>query len=290
MIINVRDKAAPFIQREGIINTYLNEIRKYGTLTKTEELNLIRIAQDKQNSKRNYAIEKLVNCNQRFVFSAAMSYGNNDIILDLVSEGNIGLITAIERFDFKKDIRFISYAAWWIRKYINNYLINYTNLVVPANANKLRVVVNKSKQEFYIKNQRMPTLEELRDVIKEKYDFNVKDLNDLQTYQSYSIDETNKSNDDEEAFSDSAMFTNVTATNNIDDNITVYDNKTIIGKLLKKLNKNDQSLIKKAFGIDCEEETYDTIAFDLNLTKERVRQKINEIIKKLGTMIDEKAV
>lgn len=291
MIINKRDKIAPYIQREGIINTYLNDIRGYSLLSKNEEIELIKIAQNKAHTKRKYAIEKLVNSNQRFVFSAAMRYSNNnDIILDLVNEGNIGLITAIERFDLSKDIKFISYAAWWIRKAINSYLINYNNLVIPANANKLSVVVNKTKQAFFNKNQRMPTLEELHSEIKETYDFNVKDLNDLQTYQSYSIDEINKSNDDNETFSEDIMFTSVTATNNVENDVQNYDNKTIVGKLLKKLNAKDQNLIKKAFGIDCEEETYDSIAFDMNITKERVRQKINEIIKRLSTQITQKAI
>lgn len=290
MIINCKSQTASFKQKDGIVASFFNDIRKYQVLERTEELKLLKEAHSKIKSIKQNAIDKIVYANQRFVISAAMKYGNDENLLDLINEGNIGLITAIERFDFSKDVKFITYAAWWIHKAINMYLTEYTNLVVPANANKLRTVVHKAKHKFFVLNQRMPTLEELQEYIKEHYNFNVKNLSDLETIQSISIDWSASNEDDDEVFQDNISFSNVTATNNIDSDVEDFDNKVIINRLLNKLNKNDQELIKKVFGIGCMETTYETISDELNISKERVRQKVNDIIKKLGRMTYQKVV
>lgn len=290
MIINCKSQTATYKQRDGIVASFFNDVRKYQLLNRNEEVELLKKAHSKDIFEKQDAIDKIVRANQRFVISAAMKFATDDNLLDLINEGNIGLITAIERFDFTKDVKFITYAAWWVHKAINMYLTEFTNLVVPANANKLRTVVNKAKHKFFIANQRTPTLEELQEFIKEHYNFNVKNISDLETIQSISIDESGVNDSEEEAFQDNAAFSNVTATNNIDDDVEEFDNKTMVNKLLKKLNKNDQDLIKKVFGIGCMEYTYEAVGDELNLSKERVRQKVNDIIKKLGRMTYQKVV
>lgn len=284
MIVNCKSQVSPYCQRVGSVNQYFNDIRKYPILSKEEQKRLIIQIRGKDKNLCRLAFDKLVKCNQRFVASAAMKYSNGEDLLDLINEGNIGLINAIERFDITKDVKFITYAAWWIQKSINQYLTNFRDMVVPANAAKLRNVTHKARNEFYLNEERNPTLEELRDFIKEKYNHNVSNLTDLETFQSYSID-CNINGEDDETFSESSLYTNITSSNNIEDDIKESDNKRIISEILSKLSEKDRFIIECAFGIGRTQQRYEEIAEELSLTKERIRQKINEIIKKLGKYI-----
>ena len=286
MIVNCKNQNTTYCQRVGLVTTYFNDIRKYKILSKSEERDLLIKAHSEDNKVRNEAVTILVNCNQRFVASAAMKYANSDNLLDLVNEANIGLICAIDKFNLDKDVRLITYAAWWIQKSINDYLTEYGNIVTPSNANKLRFLTNKVRQEFFTKEHRTPTLEEVQNILRDEYDFNVNSLTDLEVFQSISIDETTSFDGEEESFNENPIFTNATASNNIDDNVEEDDNKVIVKNLLCKLNEKDKFIITKYYGIGCHEESCDTIAAELNLTKERIRQKINEIIKELSKFIN----
>lgn len=286
MIVNCKNQNTTYCQRVGLVTTYFNDIRKYKILSKSEERDLLIKAHSSDNKVRNEAVTILVNSNQRFVASAAMKYANGDNLLDLVNEANIGLICAIDKFDLDKDVRLITYAAWWIQKSINDYLTEYGNIVTPANANKLRFLTNKVRKEFFAKEHRTPTLEEVQNILRDEYDFNVNNLTDLEVFQSISIDETASFDGEEESFNENPIFTNATASNNIDDDIEEDDNKVIVKNLLCKLNEKDKFIITKYYGIGCHEESCDTIAAELNLTKERIRQKINGIIKELSKFIN----
>lgn len=286
MIVNCKNQNTAYCQRVGLVTTYFNDIRKYKILSKSEERDLLIKAHSSDNKVRNEAVTILVNSNQRFVASAAMKYANGDNLLDLVNEANIGLICAIDKFDLDKDVRLITYAAWWIQKSINDYLTEYGNIVTPANANKLRFLTNKVRKEFFTKEHRTPTLEEVQNILRDEYDFNVNNLTDLEVFQSISIDETASFDGEEESFNENPIFTNATASNNIDDDIEEDDNKVIVKNLLCKLNEKDKFIITKYYGIGCHEESCDTIAAELNLTKERIRQKINGIIKELSKFIN----
>lgn len=286
MIVNCKNQNTAYCQRVGLVTTYFNDIRKYKILSKSEEKDLLIKAHSGDNKARNEAVTILVNSNQRFVASAAMKYANSDNLLDLVNEANIGLICAIDKFDLDKDVRLITYAAWWIQKSINDYLTEYGNIVTPANANKLRFLTNKVRREFFTKEHRTPTLEEVQNILRDEYNFNVNNLTDLEVFQPISIDETASFDGEEESFNENPIFTNATASNNIDDNIEENDNKIIVKNLLCKLNEKDKFIITKYYGIGCHEESCDTIAAELNLSKERIRQKINEIIKELSKFIN----
>ena len=100
---------------DNIISLYLKDINTIPLLTRKEENELaVRAAQGDKAAK-----DKIVTANLRFVVNVAKKYQNHGLdLLDLVSEGNIGLLTAIERFDVTKGFHFISYAVWWIRQAI----------------------------------------------------------------------------------------------------------------------------------------------------------------------------
>lgn len=284
MLIRCKSYISPYLSKVGSVMQYFNDIRRYPVLGDEEERKLLAQAHGKDETARRKATERLVNCNQRFVASAAMKQTNGEDMMDLVNEGNIGLLAAIERFDLKKDNKFITYAAWWIQKCINIYLTNYRNMVIPANANKLRTIANKVRGDFYIKEERQPMLHEVQAILRDKYGFNIENLVDLETYQAFSIDACTEY-DEDETFAESPVFTKLTATNNIEEGTDIEDCKKVVAGLLGKLDERDRLIIERLFGIGCDEQPYEAIASELGLTKERIRQKSNEIIRKLGNYV-----
>ena len=117
--------------KEPILNDpleqYLREVNRYPLLTREEEFTLAKHFKDTQDPE---AARALVTANLRFVVKVAYQFHNYDIKLtDLVQEGNIGLMKAVQKFNPDKGFRLISYAVWWIKAYIQNYIINTWSLV-----------------------------------------------------------------------------------------------------------------------------------------------------------------
>ena len=109
--------------RDGnVVETYFNEIRKFKPLKKSEEVELTnRIKCGDESAKK-----KLIESNLKFVVSIAKKYCNGDMPFeDIISEGNLGLIRAAEKYDASVGNKFITYAVWWIKAYINNYIEGY---------------------------------------------------------------------------------------------------------------------------------------------------------------------
>ncbi len=145
--------------RDPLLNRYLQEIGREELLSVDEEVELAqRIRQGDQS-----AVDRLVKANLRFVVSVAKQYQNQGLdLMDLISEGNVGLQKAAQKFDETRGFKFISYAVWWIRQSILQALAEQSRIVrLPLNQvgsiNKIRKVLNKFEQE----NMRAPSIEEL---------------------------------------------------------------------------------------------------------------------------------
>ena len=119
------------------LDKYLHEIGKVDLITAEEEV----ILAQKIREGDQAALERLTKTNLRFVVSVAKQYQNQGLTLgDLINEGNLGLIKAAKRFDETKGFKFISYAVWWIRGYIQEYLMRQYSMVrigTTANQRKL---------------------------------------------------------------------------------------------------------------------------------------------------------
>jgi len=113
-------------ENDDLLQIYFNQIKSYPLLERDEELELAMLAGkgDKE------ALQKLVKANLRLVVKIARSYSAPDIqFMDLIQEGNMGLMHAAEKFDYKKNVRFCTYAGWWIRQFIVRYMANKHRMV-----------------------------------------------------------------------------------------------------------------------------------------------------------------
>jgi RNA polymerase sigma-32 factor len=146
----------------GTLNLYIAEINRFSLLTAEEEFKLaVRLKRDNDVA----AAEKLIVSNLRFVVKIAHEYRNYGFKLaDLIQEGNIGLIHAVKKFDPYKGYRLISYAVWWIRAYIQNYLIRSWSIVKIGTTQaqrKLFFKLNQTKKELETMSRKNPEFSEI---------------------------------------------------------------------------------------------------------------------------------
>ena len=150
-------------ERTPTLTTYLQDISRYPLLTMAQEEELTILAQA-GNVK---AKQRLAECNLRFVISVAKQFIHLGIPLeDLIMEGNLGLMTAIEKFDPTRGFKLSTYAIWWIRQSILNALAEKGRTVrLPLNQVGLLLRVRRAAQDFYQQNERNPLPEELAQIL-----------------------------------------------------------------------------------------------------------------------------
>ena len=138
-----------------ILSIYLREINLVPLLTRAEEIHYATLAQKGDNSAKEY----LVRANLRFVVNVAKKYQNQGLpLVDLISEGNIGIINAVERFDVTKGYHFISYAVWWIRQSILKAICEKSRMIrLPLNRANELVQVEKARKELQGHQSSEPT-------------------------------------------------------------------------------------------------------------------------------------
>jgi RNA polymerase primary sigma factor len=276
--MNLKEKKTGFINADHSISAYLKEINKYKVLTASEEADLIEKMRNGDLDARNH----LIAANQRFVYAVAKRYGNDDNVLDLVNEGNIGLMQALDTFDASKGNRFLSYAIWYIRREINAYLNNDNLLIRKTNNTKTIYKLSKIKEKFYAENNRYPDVDEIAAILEAEYGLKIKDKTDLLDISKTSIS-TCFDDEDARAFENTPYFTEKTAVDN--DYLPVMDddfNSAVSGALISSLTEREQTVIKMAFGIGYNKEyTNAEIAEELGMSSERARQLKNGAIEKM---------
>lgn len=144
---------------ENILSIYLKEINRIPLLTREEEDKYARLAAKGDKT----AIDKLVSANLRFVVNVAKKYQNQGLPLsDLINEGNIGLMNAIERYDVDKGYHFISYAVWWIRQAILKAICEKSRMIrLPLNRANELVQIEKAKKELLSDKGENPDVEDI---------------------------------------------------------------------------------------------------------------------------------
>lgn len=153
-------------QNSDIIHSYLNDLKSFSQLKHAEVVSLFQ-DYEKGGKIAELARKKLVESNLRLVISIAKKQkGHNIPLEDLIQEGNLGLLKAIERFDWKKGFRFSTYATWWIKQAISQHVLKRKRMIrLPAHAASLQKKIIQAADEFREQMGCEPTEQELLDIV-----------------------------------------------------------------------------------------------------------------------------
>ena len=155
--------AKSITERTPVLNAYMNDISRYPLLSLEQEVELTYQARRGNVTAK----QKLINCNLRFVISIAKQCVHQGISLeDLIMEGNLGLMTAIDKFDPMRGFKLSTYAVWWIRQAILNALSEKGRSVrIPLNQVGLQQRIRKAIQQFIQQEERQPSVSELAEIM-----------------------------------------------------------------------------------------------------------------------------
>lgn len=257
------------------LNWYLQEIAKTKQLTAVEERELGERIQQHNDPE---ALNKLVEANLRFVVSICKKYrGLGLSFLDLMNEGNIGLIEAAKRFDPEKNVKFITYAVWWIRQAIIHALAKSSGAFrLPQKQANLMYQLSKKINTLQMKLERKPTNQELAEALG----ITVAEVEQLQQVSGDKVS-LDAGTDDENDFQLLDKLEQETAVS-ADEHLLQEAFESQISDMLKHLDDKEALVIKLRFGLDdTEPKTLKEIGDMLNLSRERIRQIENVALKKL---------
>ena len=253
---------------EESLDRYLVEISRMPMITPDQEVELAQIIR-KGGKKGEEAKEKLVTANLRFVVSVAKQYQHQGVPLsDLINEGNLGLMTAADKFDETRGFKFISYAIWWIRQSILQSIAEYSSIVRrPQSQIAISNKIKNATNEFIQKYQRYPSAEELSDIISLEID---KIEKAIQAEAHVASIDAPITEDEGTTMADMISSSSEYAS----DRKVNYDSmcNDLMQVLTSILNERERIIVIQSFGIGCPERGLDAIGNDLGLTRERVRQ------------------
>lgn len=260
---------------DDLLKVYLKEIGKIPVLTPEEEIALaIRIEQGDETARK-----QLVDSNLRLVVSVAKRFarGNGMSMLDLIQEGNMGLMKAVDKFEYKKGFKFSTYAMWWIRQSVSRAISDQSKTIrIPVHMRENMNRMGRIMRQYTTENGRSPSAEELAELTGNSTK-RVEEI--LQLYgDTLSLD--NPVGEDE----DTTLGDFITADEE-PEQYRITEHKMLqeeIENILMTLNDREQMVIKLRFGLyDGEIWTLEEIGKIYHVTRERIRQIEVKAIRKL---------
>jgi len=226
------------------LEVYFKDVGAHPLLTRDEEVYLAKRIEQGDSEAR----EKMISSNLRLAVSIARKYaqyGSN--LEDLIQESNIGLIKAVEKFDWRKGFKFSTYACWWIKQSVIRHLTNSSSILkIPAhtlsNARKIYQVVKEYNEEF----QQDPTNEEVADILNMPISAVKQAIESLKAKNVGRIDEPIGKEGNR-------TYAEIIPDKNAEDIDKIIDNKAIrklIVKSLGSLSKREEMVLRLRFGID----------------------------------------
>ena len=258
---------------------YLSEIGFSPLLTAEEEVYYSRLSLKGDVAAR----KKMIESNLRLVVKIARRYLNRGLpLLDLIEEGNLGLMKAVEKFDPERGFRFSTYATWWIRQTIERAIMNQTRTIrLPIHVVKELNVYLRAARQLTQKLDHEPSAEEIADMVD-------KPLEDVEKL--LGLNEKIASVDTPVGYDDNKSLLDTLADENsvnpaellTDENLRAH-----IESLLDELSENQQQVVARRFGLrGFEKATLEEVGKEIGLTRERVRQIQVEALKTLRSLLE----
>ena len=279
----ISDKLTPRMTKAA--GSYLGELEKTKLISPEREVELARLAAAGDENARN----ELVTANLRFVVSVAKMYASNpEDFADVVAAGNMGLIEAAEKFDPTRGFKFISFAVWYIRKEMINYLNDNSRTIrIPINQSVILREMTKTGNEIAMREGREATFDESYEEMvekNEKFSSVKKESILMSTEADHRLASlTNPLTSD----SDSGSLIDVidSGVDQSDEGLKEGDIKNVIRILSKALSPVERDIVFWKHGIsdepNCLEEGFPEIARRLERTPESIRQKYKKALKKM---------
>ena len=252
---------------ENILAMYLKEINKVPMISHEEEVELAQKAQAGDKAAK----DKLVNANLRFVVNVAKKYQNHGLDLtDLISEGNLGLLTAVDKFDVTKGYHFISYAVWWIRQSILKAICEKSRAIrLPLNRANELVQIEHARKVVGTKKTEQQEYEEIGAMLNMEPS-HVRDMINI-SREMISLDA--ETNDSESGHTKVADFFEDNAYDRPEEKAIEKSMHEDIDNVIDTLRPNEARVIRMRYGLNgAKPMSLKEVGEECDLTKERIRQ------------------
>ena len=252
---------------ENILAMYLKEINKVPMISHEEEVELAQKAQAGDKAAK----DKLVNANLRFVVNVAKKYQNHGLDLsDLISEGNLGLLTAVDKFDVTKGYHFISYAVWWIRQSILKAICEKSRAIrLPLNRANELVQIEHARKVVGTKKTEQQEYEEIGAMLNMEPS-HVRDMINI-SREMISLDA--ETNDSENGHTKVADFFEDSAYDRPEEKAIEKSMHEEIDNVINTLRPNEARVIRMRYGLNgAKPMSLKEVGEECELTKERIRQ------------------
>jgi RNA polymerase primary sigma factor len=257
------------------LQLFLNEAGRYPLLTAAEEVELAkRIERGDRHAK-----DKMINSNLRLVVSIAKKYqGHGLSLLDLIQEGIIGLIRAVEKFDWRRGYKFSTYATWWIRQAVQRGVANKSRTIrIPVHIVEREQKIARAERELTLKLERPPTDEEVAKTAK----LSLKHVREVRAA-ARAVASLDKPLGDE----GDTSFGDIVATHegDVEEEVVVGLSEDALRGAVEKLPDREKQVIKLRYGMDGDRDpkSLEQIGRELGLTRERVRQIETQALERLA--------
>lgn len=266
--------------RENGLSTYLAEIARIPLLSASEEVRLARRAQEGDGEARR----KLIVSNLRLVVSIAKKYLYYGLpLLDLIEEGNLGLMKAVERFDPERGCKFSTYATWWIRQAVTRSLSNHGRTVrIPVYVTDNIARYKKTSEDLYKQSGKQPEPEEVAEAMGIK----VQEARKLQAFVREVAPLENMGSTD---INEGQGIPESLQPRQGDKAIEQFGLDQQMEDLMKELTDRETNIIRFRYGLtDGMAHTLEETGREFNLTRERIRQIEKDVMKRLRTYVSDK--
>src|SRR5215831_15839555 len=257
------------------LQLFLNEAAKWPLLTAEEEVELAKLIERGDHQAK----ERMINSNLRLVVSIAKRYQGHDLhLLDLIQEGIIGLIRAVEKFDWRRGYKFSTYATWWIRQAVQRGVANKSRTIrIPVHILERETKIARAERELVAELERQPTDEE----ISKRSKLPIKQVREVRKA-ARAVTSLDKPLGDD---SDSSLGDIVaTHEHDFEEELHVGLTEETLRRAIAELPEREQDVLKLRYGMNGDEDpkSLDEIGRRLGLTRERVRQIEAQALRRLA--------